>query len=238
MYHAAPLISLKGVALAYVQRKGLMKKTLFWPLKEVSFDVYPGETLGIIGVNGAGKSSLLRLLAGIVSPDRGEVVVKKGSNISLLALQLGFIPYLTGRENAVLSGILFGLNRASIEEKLNDIIAFADLGDFIDQPVVSYSSGMKARLGFSVAFHAEPDIMLIDEVLGVGDEAFRKKSTHAMHQRIYSDKTVVIVSHNMLLLRKICHRVIWIHDGYVHALGKTPDVINAYLDAVGAESSA
>ena len=206
------VLSLRDVAVSYRRRAGLMRWSKFWALNNVSFDLYQGETLGVVGRNGAGKSTLLRVLAGIISPDRGEVV-NYGYSITLQSLRVGFIPHLTGRENAVLSGMLLGLHRSYIEERMDKIIEFSGLGDFIDQPVKMYSTGMEARLGFSVSIQMDPDIILVDEVLGVGDVEFRKKSSEAMKEKISSNKTVVIVSHDENMLREMCDRVLWIDKG-------------------------
>ena len=163
-------------------------------LQDISLDLYQGETLGIIGRNAAGKSTLLRLIAGIIRQDRG-LFVHRAQSTALLSLQAGFVPYLSGRENAIVSGLLLGLRRAEVEDKMQDIIDFSELGDFIDLPLSSYSSGMRARMGFAVAYQVDPDILLIDETLGDGDEAFQAKSSRAMHERIRSDRTIVLVSH-------------------------------------------
>jgi len=226
--HGGIALSLNDVGLAYVRRSGLLKKKLFWSLRDISLDVQFGETLGVIGANGCGKSTLLRLMANIIAPDQGSVTLHHGASASLLALQLGFIPYLTGRENAILSGILIGLSKQEVKHKMGDIIAFSELGEFIDQPICSYSAGMKARLGFSVAFNSDPDIILIDEVLGVGDEAFRQKSLHAMQDRIRSDKTVVIVSHALPMMSRICTRGVWIENGRIAKEGNIDEVIDSY----------
>jgi lipopolysaccharide transport system ATP-binding protein len=152
--------------------------------------------------------------------------------ISLISLQAGFVPYLSGRENAILSGMLLGATKTEICSQMDDIIAFSELNGFFEEPVNTYSTGMRARLGFSVAYHVEPDVILLDEVLGVGDEAFRNKSTAAMKERIKSDKTVVLVSHNVPLLREICDRVVWIEDGKTAAQGKVSEILDAYLKGI------
>ena len=224
--HEGTALSLNNVGLSYVRRGGLLKKKLFLSLRDISLDVRFGETLGIIGANGCGKSTLLRLMANIIAPDEGSVTLHHGANASLLALQLGFIPYLTGRENAILSGILIGLSKREVKQKMGDIIAFSELGEFIDQPVYSYSAGMKARLGFSVSFNSDPDIILIDEVLGVGDEAFRQKSLHAMQDRIQSDKTVGIVSHALPMMSRGCTRGVWREKGCIVKEGNIDGVID------------
>lgn len=227
MTASTPIISLRQVGLSYRRRKSLLKSEPFWALQDVSLDLYSGETLGVIGRNGAGKSTLLQMLAGIIKPDKGTLI-NAGYQASLLALQLGFIHYLTGRENIVLSGILMGLRRKEIEAKMDAIIAFSELETFIDQPIITYSSGMKARLGFSVAFHADPDILLIDEILGVGDAEFSKKSTTVMREKIRTNKTVVFVSHNAVLIRQLCDRVVWIEEGISRAEGDTETVLTQY----------
>jgi len=221
------VISVKSVGVSYKVKSNPFKTKKYWALQDVSFDLFKGETLGVIGRNGVGKSTLLRLLAGIVSPDRGDVE-NYGVTASLLSLQVGFLPYLTGRENAVLSGMMLGLPKARIMELMDDIYMYADIGEHFDQPVRGYSSGMSARLGFSIAFFAEPDVLLIDEVLGVGDADFRAKSSAALKERIRSDETVVIVSHNISTLREICDRVVWIEDGYVKQEGEARVVLEDF----------
>jgi lipopolysaccharide transport system ATP-binding protein len=205
--------------------------TEFWALEDVSLTVNRGETLGVIGRNGAGKSTLLRLLAGIIRPDRG-IVENLGYQSTLLSLQVGFVDYLSGRENVILSGMLLGMHRREIEEKMASIIEFAELGEFIDQPIQTYSSGMRARLGFSTALHVEPDILLIDEVLGVGDAEFKEKSTRAMRERMRSDRTVVLVSHSLGLIRSVCDRVVWIEKGRNREEGDPKTVGKSYQQEI------
>lgn len=224
----APVLSLKEVGLAF--RQGALsfrRRRLFWVLQDISFELYPGETLGIVGRNAAGKSTLLRLLAGIIRHDRG-IFINNGQSVVLLSLQAGFVPYLSGRENAILSGLLLGMRRFEVEERMSSIIEFSELGDFIDLPLSSYSSGMRARLGFAVAYQVDPDILLIDETLGVGDEAFRAKSSRAMHERIRSDRTIVLVSHAPGTIRELCDRVMWIEEGVTRAVGDVGEVMQAY----------
>lgn len=205
----------------------------YWALKDVSFDVYHGETLGVIGRNGAGKSTLLRVLADIISPDRGRVQ-RNGCSVAMLSLQLGFIPHLTGRENAILSGMLMGLRRFEVEKVMEAIIDFSELEEFIDEPVRNYSAGMRARLGFSVAFQADPDVLLVDEVLGVGDVEFRRKSAQAMREKIKSNKTVVLVSHTPQSVRELCDRAVWIDQGVSQCDGSVEEVMGEYLGAMKA----
>ena len=231
---AAPLpiaLRLRNVAVSYQRCVGLLRRCPFWALKDVSFELYHGETLGILGRNGAGKSTLLKLLAGIIAPEKG-VLESDGSRSSLLSLQVGFVPHLTGRQNAVLSGILLGLTRAQVEARMGTIVEFAELAEFIDEPLHTYSSGMRARLGFSVAFQADPDILLIDEVLGVGDVEFQQKSAQVMKQRIRSNKTVVLVSHNLNVLRELCDRLVWIESGETRGEGEIEAVLSACFGGV------
>ena len=220
-------ISIRNIGVAYRRRRGFFRYDKFWALKNISFDLCHGETLGVIGRNGVGKSTLLRLIAGIISPDKGEII-NHGVSASLLSLQVGFSQRLTGRENAVLSGLMLGLTKDKILEKIDDISLYADLGEFFDMPVNYYSHGMRARLGFSVAIYAEPDVILLDEVLGVGDIDFREKSIRTMKEKINSDKTVVLVSHSAETIRDTCDRVIWIENGEVREEGEVKNVLHKY----------
>ena len=222
-----PIMSLKNVGVSYTQKERLFKRKKYWALKDISFDLFHGETLGIIGRNGAGKSTLLRLLAGILAPDRGEII-RRNVQASLLSLKVGFSPHLTGRQNAILSGLLLGMRRYQIEERMDDIISFAELGNFFDQPVKTYSTGMMARLGFSVAIQANQDIILVDEVLGVGDEQFKIKSSRALKNKIRSEKSVVIVSHSIPTLKELCNRIVWIENGKTIAEGPPKDILPEY----------
>lgn len=222
-----PVISLRNVAVHYWLKKGFFKKERFAALKDISFDLFHGESLGIIGRNGAGKSTLLRLLGGLMRPDKGTLI-NNGYKTALLSLQVGFDPQLSGIYNAVLSGMLLGFRKEEVIGKLLDIIKFAELEAFIDQPVRTYSSGMKARLGFSTAFHLDPDVLLIDEVLAVGDSDFQKKSSEVMKEKIRSNKTVVLVSHSAGKLRELCNRAVWIEEGVTRAEGDTKSVIKEY----------
>lgn len=227
------ILTLQHVGLHYSKREGFLKNSKYWALKDVSFDLHLGETLGIIGRNGVGKSTLLRVLAGIISPDTGQMLIHKpGLRISLISLQAGFVPFLSGRENAILSGMLLGATKKEIRSRMDDIVAFSELNGFLDQPVNTYSTGMRARLGFSVAYYVNPDVILLDEVLGVGDEAFRQKSTAAMKQRIKSDSTVVIVSHSIPLLSEVCDRLVWIENGKTMAEGNVAEILDRYLKSI------
>jgi len=224
-------LRLRNVAVSY-PLGGLFRRKYYWALKDVSFDLYRGETLGVLGRNGSGKSTLLRILAGIIEPDRGTVE-SDGSSVSLLSLGVGFAGHLSGRENAVLSGLLLGMTRYEVGAKLAEIIDFAELHEFIDRPLRTYSSGMRARLAFSVAFQADPDILLVDEVLGVGDLEFGQKSTAVMKERIRSNRTVVIVSHQMSTLKELCDRVVWIQDGKNFMEGEAAEILARYEETLG-----
>lgn len=220
------VLSLNHVGVFYKRKRGIFGEP-FWALKDISFNLQKGETLGVIGRNGVGKSTLLRLLAGLIKPNTG-IFTNFGYQAALLSLRLGFIYYLTGRENAILSGMFLGMKKSEIKAKMDAIIEFSELGHFIDQPIATYSSGMVARLGFSVAFQVDPDILLIDEVLGVGDAEFSQKSARVMKERIQSNKTIVFVSHNANLVRELCNRVVWIEDGVSKAEGNTAEILKEY----------
>jgi len=225
------VIEMHHAAFHFIKRKGYFTKQKYWALKDVSFMLKKGECLGIIGRNGAGKTTLLQMLAGIIRPDRG-VFLNHGYSTTLLSLQIGFIPYLTGRENTMLNGLYLGLPKAVIKERIDEIQEFSELEDFFDQPIGSYSAGMRARLGFSIAFQLDPDVLLIDEVLGVGDESFREKSSGKMSEKIKSNKTVVIVSHTPSTIRELCNRAVWIENGVSMAEGDPGEVLNSYHDFI------
>lgn len=203
------------------------EKKEFWALKDINFDVKKGEVLGIIGRNGSGKSTLLKILSGLILPDKGEYIVKEQRPV-LLSLGAGFDGELSGIENIYLNSLLLGHKKEEVDKKLNNIIEFSELGDFVYQPVRTYSSGMRSRLAFSIAISLDPDILLIDEVLGVGDQAFREKSEKAILEKIKQDKTVIIVTHSASLVNKICDRVVWIHLGEQKAIGPTAEIIPLY----------
>lgn len=201
----------------------------FWVLNDVSFDLKKGETLGIIGHNGAGKSTMLKHLSGIMEPTRGSIEVN-GRLSALIEVGAGFHPDLTGRENVFLNGVILGMTRAEIKRKFDEIVEFAGLQEFIDTPVKRYSSGMFARLGFSVAAHLEPDILVIDEVLSVGDFAFQRKGLEKMRAIAKSGATVIFVSHNLQAVAEFCQRAILLEKGRVVADGPTDQVVRRYLD--------
>jgi ABC-type polysaccharide/polyol phosphate transport system ATPase subunit len=198
-------------------------------LKGVDLQIYRGEVFGLIGPNGAGKSTLLKLVARVLRPTEGRVIVR-GQVAPLLEFGAGFHPELTGRENVFLNGALLGFKRREMEEKFDRIVDFAELWDFIDAPMRTYSSGMWARLGFAVATDIQPDILIVDEVLAVGDEAFQRKSSARMQDFRDHGATILLVSHNMDTIEAMCHRAAWIHHGEVRAVGEAGETIRAYRE--------
>jgi lipopolysaccharide transport system ATP-binding protein len=219
-------LSLDGVGFSYNER-ALFAKDANTVLDGVSFQIMRGEVLGVIGKNGSGKSTLMKIVAGIVKPDAGKLV-SKVDKIQLLSLQVGFIQELTGRENVILSSLLLGMRRKAIEQQMDQVIAFSELGAFIDKPLNTYSSGMRARLGFSVACQADPDILLIDEAFSVGDASFRKKSKAIIEERMQTERSFVLVSHSESMLREYCARCVWLDQGRVMMVDETERVLNAY----------
>lgn len=206
----------------------------FWALRDISFEVKRGEALGIIGHNGAGKSTILKILSRIMKPTTGELVVN-GRLSALIEISAGFHPDLTGRENIFLNGAILGMRKRAIESKLDQIIAFSGIEEFIDTPVKRYSSGMSARLGFSVAAHIDPDVMIVDEVLSVGDYAFQQKCMDRMREIIASGATVLFVSHNLKSVADFCHRTILLEHGQIVKNGSTQEVIASYLNRLRGE---
>ncbi|MCJ7546061.1 MAG: ABC transporter ATP-binding protein [Deltaproteobacteria bacterium] len=204
-----------------------IRNSRYEALKDVCFEIKKGEAFGVIGKNGAGKSTILGLIAGVLKPTEGLVIVK-GRASALLELGAGFHPELTGRENILLNGIILGLTKAEVLKKLDEIIEFSELGEFIDQPIRVYSSGMLARLGFSVVAHLDPDILLIDEILAVGDLDFQKKCIDKMMGFKRSGVTIIFVSHSMEDIKQICDRAMWIENHTVNMLGEPNDVVNSY----------
>lgn len=209
----------------------LPSKSHFWALKDVSFEVRQGEVLGIIGMNGAGKSTLLKILSRITRPTSGRALVY-GRLASLLEVGTGFHPELTGQENIYFNGAILGMRRAEIDRKFDEIVAFAEVERFIDTPVKFYSSGMYLRLAFAVAAHLEPEILLVDEILAVGDAAFQKKCLGKMGEVAGAGRTVLFVSHNMAAVRQLTQTCLLLQDGMVEFLGPTERAVAAYLDSV------
>ncbi len=202
----------------------------FWALKDLSFVVRSGETLGLVGPNGAGKTTTLKLLSKVTRPTSGNITLT-GHFSSLIELGAGFHPDLTGRENVFLNGVILGLTQRQVQERYNDIVAFAELERFMDMPVKRYSSGMYARLGFAVAAHVDPDVMIVDEVLAVGDASFQQKCYDFLHAYVKSGKTTIFVSHNLYVIEQLCDRVIWLEHGQMVKQGTPAEVLPAYLDS-------
>ncbi|RHW74881.1 ABC transporter ATP-binding protein [Colwellia sp. RSH04] len=222
------LISVKNVSLEYKSRIGFFKSFSHKALNDISFDIKRGEVFGVLGGNGSGKSTLLQVLAGILQPDNGKVIVDRRISRSLLSLGLGFNPQLTGEDNALISCMLNGYSKENAKAILKKIEGFSELGRFFYQPVKTYSAGMKARLGFSTAVIAHVDVLLIDEVLSVGDNAFKLKAQQALLEKIKGEQTVVFVSHSDQQIKKICDRCIWIDNGVISAYGDTDQVMSEY----------
>ncbi len=213
----------------------LLKRELryqeFWALKNVSFEVEKGDKLGILGLNGAGKSTLLKVIAGVMKPTEGNIKIK-GKIVPLFALGAGFSPDYTGRENIYLKGALLGYSKRFLDEKYDEIVEFSELGEFIEVPLKNYSSGMKSRLAFSIATMVEPEILILDEVLAVGDAKFRQKSQDRMQSFLNKDTTVLFVSHSLAQVKKLCNKAIWLKNGKIVAQGPADEVCNLYNDWV------
>jgi len=227
---SSPLISLSDVGFTYRTLSGLFSIEKYQALKSINLDIRPGETLGIIGSNGSGKSTLLKVLARIYQPDEGKIVYN-ANKISLLSLALGFDARLSGLDNAVLSSMLLGATLREAKQKVDGIIEFSELGEFASHPVRTYSSGMRARLGFSVALNMKTDVLLIDEALAVGDAKFKAKSEKAIVERVTSSQTVVLVSHSGPQINRLCDRAVWIEKGEIVLEGDTDFVTGQYAKA-------
>lgn len=202
----------------------------FWALRELNFSIQEGDILGIVGKNGAGKSTLLKLLAGVLYPDEGTIECKCRVS-SLLSIGAGFMPDLSGRDNIYLNGAFLGLSKKNMDDVFDEIVDFSELQDFIDSPIRHYSSGMKTRLGFSVAVHMKPEILIIDEVLAAGDRGFRKKAEEKMRAFMNQARGIVLVSHNLSFVAEFCNKGIWLENGQVRSYGSASDIINAYKNA-------
>ena len=201
----------------------------FWALEDVSFQARKGEVVGIVGRNGCGKSTLLQTLAGIIEADRGEILIR-GQMGSLLSFNAGFNLNLTGRENVFLSASMLGIKNEVIRERMDEIIALSELGDFMDAPVRSYSKGMRVRLGFAIAVQIMPDVLLLDEMLTAGDAGFRERTGSMIENLADEHRTIIVASHSMGMMRQICTRVIWLEDGKIRMDGGPAEVTGAYLD--------
>ena len=243
MSHVSPAITINHVAKLFRRQKqktfkeflpalfgGKSTSETFWALEDVNFEIKKGESFGIIGPNGSGKSTLLKLIAGVTQPTKGKLTVN-GRLAPLIELGAGFHPELTGRENVFLNGVILGLTRRQIMTKFKDIVDFAELWEFIDQPIKHYSSGMYLRLAFAVAIHTDPEILLIDEILAVGDAAFQAKCDIRMKQFHDQGKTIVIVTHDLKTVSSFCQRAAYISRGRQLAVGPAPDIVNQYLQS-------
>ncbi len=235
LYHHIA-IGVKNLFCNFRKSINTARSSKFEALHEISFEIYKGETFGIIGINGAGKSTMLGLMAGVLKPSSGSLTVN-GRISPLLELGAGFHPELTGRENILLNGVIMGLTRAQILEKTPQIIEFSELGEFIEEPVRIYSSGMLARLGFSVAAHLEPDILLIDETLSVGDIGFQKKCLKKISAFKNNGVTIVFVSHDLETVSNICDRVLWLDNQRIMFIGQTDETVSMYRDHSPFETS-
>lgn len=219
------IISLKEFFTAYMRRK--IKFTEFWALRDVSFSVEKGKVCGIIGRNGAGKSTILKIISGILTPTSGSAVCH-GNIVPMLELGSGFDMELSGRENIFLNGAVLGYSEEFLKAKYDDILAFSELGEFIEVPLRNYSSGMLARLAFSIATVVEPEILIVDEILSVGDERFQEKSKKRMMELMSGGTTVLFVSHSINQIRDMCDSVVWLDAGSVKMYGDTQAVCDAY----------
>lgn len=226
------MIELENVSHSYQSKRKSFDHGVHHVLNQVSLQLYEGETLGIIGRNGVGKTTLLQLMAGILAPTLGEVKIHPGKSASLLTLGLGFKPDLSGRDNALLAAMLQGSTRKRAESFLSDIAEFSELGDSFYEPVKNYSSGMRSRLAFTTALMTHVDVLLIDEILSVGDAHFRGKAQAAMKNRITGEQTVVFVSHMADQVKDLCDRVIWLDKGQIAAQGNAVEVTDAYTQYI------
>jgi ABC-type polysaccharide/polyol phosphate transport system ATPase subunit len=211
-------------------RSERLRKNEFWAINDVSFEVRRGETLGIIGPNGAGKTTLLKMLNGIFWPDKGKITVR-GRVGALIEVGAGFHPLLTGRENIYVNAAILGMTKKEVDEKFDDIVEFADIGDFLDTPVKFYSSGMFVRLGFAIAVHCDPDILLVDEVLAVGDIDFQNKCLDKISQ-IKENASIIIISHNMNTIKLMCDRCLFLYKGIQIKLGNVSEILNIYSKTI------
>ncbi len=217
--------SLKEFVTKTIKRE--IKSNVFWALQDVSFEINKGDVIGIMGRNGAGKSTLLKIISGIIKPTKGKVTVK-GNIVPMLELGSGFDFDLTGRENIFLNGAILGYSEEFLNSKFDEIVEFSELGDFINAPIRNYSSGMMMRLAFSIATIVKPDIMIVDEILSVGDEAFQKKSFARMRELMSGGTTVLMVSHSTEQIRSMCNKAVWLDNKKVKMIGTAEEVCDAY----------
>jgi lipopolysaccharide transport system ATP-binding protein len=233
-----PLLEVCNVAVRYHLRKKRGGRKFHWALQDVSFSLGHGEVLGVIGPNGSGKSTLLRLLAGIISPDRGRIFRPQGLTAQLISLGVGFESCLTGKENALLGGLLLGVPRRIMQQRLSDVAAFAQLGDFMDEPIYTYSTGMLARLAFAVAMEARPTLLLLDEVAAVGDSSFSRKAYSLLEKRIASGASVVLVSHDLSSIQSLCERTLVLIGGKSVYVGDTAEAVAYHQQFMGSPEGA
>lgn len=231
-YTSRELSTIKDLFVKGILRKNTFGTEVFWALKDINLTVPKGRMIGIIGSNGSGKSTLLKLMAGIMRPTSGGVRVN-GRVSALIELGAGFHPELSGRENIFINGIILGLSKKEIQDRFDDIVRFAGIEDFIDSPIKAYSSGMYMRLGFAIAINVDPDILLIDEILAVGDEEFQHKCLNKINEFKRRDKTIVFVSHDLGSVERLCDEAVWIEGGVLRASGLPRMVIDKYTDYVG-----
>ncbi len=228
------LRTLKSALLEGSLVQGIREEEAIRAVKDISFDVFPGQAVGLIGSNGSGKSTLLKMAAGILKPTSGSLEVN-GRVAALIELGAGFHPEISGRENIFINGAVLGLSRRQLEERYDSIVEFSGLADFIEEPVKNYSSGMYVRLGFAVAIHTDPDVLMVDEVLSVGDEAFAHRCLRRIEEFLARGKTLLLVSHSLTLIEEICDRAIWLEKGVVRADGHPRRVVDAYREAIADE---
>src|SRR5919199_5178227 len=244
--HAVTVRGLSKKYRIFPSERARLKETLsfgrkqfgrdFWALQDINLDVDPGTTLGIVGRNGAGKSTLLSIISGILRPTTGTVEVN-GRLVALFALGAGFNAEFTGRENIMLNGLILGIDHKEMVERFDDIVAFADLGDFIEQPLKTYSSGMRSKLGFAVAVNVEPDILILDEVLAVGDAVYKEIALQKVYELRDRGTTILFVSHSLPTVEDFCNRAALLHEGHLMATGETTDVIAEYQALVSSLQS-
>lgn len=227
-----PINSLKEYMTMFL--RGKLKFNEFVALNDLSFSVKKGETLGLIGHNGAGKSTTLKLIAGILKPTEGRIITR-GNIVPMLELGAGFDPELTGRENIYLNGAILGYTKDYLDEKFNEIVEFSELGEFIESPIRTYSSGMMARLAFAIASMVKPEILIVDEILSVGDAHFQKKSRNKMAELMNGGATVLFVSHDLEQLEELCDRVIWLEHGTCKMIGDAKEILKLYKKSQGVE---
>lgn len=230
-YMSKEISTMKDLFVRGIFRKNTFETETFWALRDISFTVERGKMVGIIGSNGSGKSTLLKLLAGIMRPTSGNIITN-GRVSALIELGAGFHPDLSGRENIFINGIILGLSKKEIKDRFDDIVRFAGIEDFIDSPVKTYSSGMYMRLGFAIAINVDPDILLIDEILAVGDEEFQHKCLNKINEFKRREKTLVFVSHDLGSVERLCDEVVWIENGVLMASGNSRMVIDKYTEYV------